>query len=91
MELHDEELRRRQYQVGFSRSAYVSKLSGRDLSRDPRCSGESLAVKEGGVGKSVTWMETVARDIVAPDLEACDEGFAEKLRDLFQWIADGGV
>ena len=53
--------------------------------------GKASRSKKAGWFKSVTWLETVARDIVAPDLEVCDEGFAEKLRDLFQWIADGEV
>jgi predicted ATPase len=53
--------------------------------------GKASRSKKAGWFKSVTWMEAVARDIVAPDLESCDDGFAEKLRDLFQWIADGGV
>jgi predicted ATP-dependent endonuclease of OLD family len=53
--------------------------------------GKASCSKKAGWFKSVTWMEAVARDIVAPDLEACDEGFAERLRDLFRWIADGGV
>jgi putative ATP-dependent endonuclease of OLD family len=53
--------------------------------------GKASRPKKAGWFKSVTWMETVARDIVAPDLAGCEKGFAEKLRDLFQWIADGGV
>jgi hypothetical protein len=53
--------------------------------------GKSSRTKKAGWFKSVTWMEHVARDIVAPDLRACDDNFANAIYDLFQWMENGGA
>ena len=53
--------------------------------------GKASRTKKAGWYKSVTWMERVAREIIAPDLPACDEGFANAIDDLFAWMENGGV
>ena len=40
--------------------------------------------------KSVTRMETVAHDVVGPDLVNADEGFRAIVDNLFGWISGGG-
>lgn len=53
--------------------------------------GKASRTKKAGWYKSVTWMEQVARDIVAPDLAACDRTFADAIFDLFGWMENGGA
>jgi predicted ATPase len=50
--------------------------------------GKASRTKKSGWYKSVTWMEQVARDIVAPDLPKCDQAFATAIYDLFNWMAN---
>lgn len=51
--------------------------------------GKASRTKKSGWFKSVSWMEQVARDIVAPDLQNCDRGFANTIYDLFKWMEHG--
>ncbi|MBN8925664.1 MAG: ATP-dependent endonuclease [Rhodospirillales bacterium 69-11] len=37
--------------------------------------------------KTVSWMEDVAADIIGPHLIAADEGFQERVLDVFRWMA----
>lgn len=53
--------------------------------------GKASRTKKAGWFKSVTWMEAVARDIVGPNLDDCDPDFAASVKDLFEWLEDGGV
>ena len=53
--------------------------------------GKAARSKKAGWYKSVTWMEQVARDIVAPDLNGCDPAFAQIVYDLFTWMENGGA
>ncbi len=91
VELHDEELVDAHIRSASQGAHTLASCQAGISAKTRAVLGKASRSKKAGWFKSVTWMETVARDIVAPDLEACDEGFAEKLRDLFQWMADGGV
>lgn len=51
--------------------------------------GQASKRRRSGWFKSVTWMEDVARDIVGPDLERADQGFASLVGVLFAWAKDG--
>lgn len=50
--------------------------------------GVAARAKRAGWFKSVTWMEDVARDIVGPDLQHADPGFAELVESIFEWCAN---
>jgi putative ATP-dependent endonuclease of OLD family len=91
VELHGEELVNAN--IGsVSQGAYTLMSCRAHISAGNRAVlGRASRSKKTGWFKSVTWMETAAREIVGPDLEACDGAFAEKLRELFRWIADGGL
>ena len=52
--------------------------------------GKAARTKKAGWFKSVTWMEDVARDIVAPDLMNADAGFRELVERIFAWAGDAG-
>lgn len=47
--------------------------------------GESSRIRKAGWFKSITKMEGVARDILAPNLEASDQGFRDLVLNLFKW------
>jgi putative ATP-dependent endonuclease of OLD family len=51
--------------------------------------GKASRTKKAGWFKSVTWMEQVAREIVAPDLSECDQDFSKAVFDLFEWMENG--
>lgn len=51
--------------------------------------GRASRTKKAGWFKSVTWMEAVARDIVAPDLANADDGFRALVGRIFAWAGDG--
>lgn len=40
--------------------------------------------------KTITDMELVGREIVGPDLAACEAGFRAIITELFRWASDGG-
>jgi len=46
--------------------------------------------KKAGWFKSVTWMESAARDIVGPDLPDTDPKFRSLVEEIFEWASDGG-
>jgi hypothetical protein len=50
--------------------------------------GKASRAKKAGWFKSVTAMEHVARDIVAPDLPTADAGFASLVAEIFAWAAN---
>jgi putative ATP-dependent endonuclease of the OLD family len=52
--------------------------------------GEAARTRRAGWFKSVSWMESVARDIVGPDLDHADSDFAALIDGLFEWASDGG-
>lgn len=52
--------------------------------------GKAARTKKGGWFKSVTWMEDVARDIVAPDLMNADTGFRKLVERIFAWAGHAG-
>lgn len=52
--------------------------------------GKAARVRKAGWFKSISWMEYVAREIVAPDLCLCDPGFRDLVGQVFKW-ADHGV
>jgi hypothetical protein len=63
-----------------------------DLSVETRIVLAAAArTKKAGWFKSVSWMEQVASEIVAPDLagEGVDEGFAAIIAALFAWADNG--
>ncbi|WP_425258147.1 ATP-dependent nuclease [Rubrivivax sp. RP6-9] len=47
--------------------------------------GESSRIRKAGWFKSIDKMEGVARDILGPNLDACDPGFVGPVRSLFTW------
>jgi len=51
--------------------------------------GLASKAKHTGWYKSITDMEAVARDIVAPDLEHCAAPFRLTIAGVFKWISDG--
>lgn len=52
--------------------------------------GQAARIRRAGWFKSISWMEDVARTIVAPDLHLCDPGFRALVDQVFEW-ADHGV
>jgi putative ATP-dependent endonuclease of OLD family len=52
--------------------------------------GRASRTRKAGWYKSVTWMEQVAREIVAPDLPNCDPEFARIIYEIFAWMENGG-
>lgn len=52
--------------------------------------GKASRTKKAGWFKSVTWMESVACDIVGPDLEHADADFRALIEDIFKWTSNGG-
>ena len=53
--------------------------------------GRASRTRKAGWFKSVSAMEQVGRDIVAPDLAGCDPAFARMIDDLFTWMENGGA
>ncbi|PJK11890.1 ATP-dependent endonuclease [Lysobacteraceae bacterium NML95-0200] len=51
--------------------------------------GKAARRKKAGWFKSISWMEGVARTIVAPDLDLCDQDFRALMDQVFKWAADG--
>lgn len=51
--------------------------------------GQAARIRKAGWFKSISWMEEVARTIVAPDLHLCDQGFRALMDQIFGWAADG--
>jgi putative ATP-dependent endonuclease of OLD family len=51
--------------------------------------GKAARTRKAGWFKSVSWMEAVAREIVAPQLRAADAGFREVIDRAFDWMRRG--
>jgi predicted ATPase len=51
--------------------------------------GQAARIRKAGWFKSISWMEDVARTIVAPDLPQCDQGFRALMDQVFEWAANG--
>lgn len=51
--------------------------------------GQAARIRKAGWFKQISWMEDVARTIVAPDLDLCDQGFRALMDQVFAWAADG--
>ena len=51
--------------------------------------GQAARIRKAGWFKQISWMEEVARTIVAPDLKLCDQGFSALMDQVFGWAADG--
>lgn len=51
--------------------------------------GKAARIRKAGWFKSITWMEDVARNIVAPDLHLGDPGFRALMDQMFGWAAHG--
>ncbi|AFT70378.1 MULTISPECIES: ATP-dependent nuclease [Alloalcanivorax] len=49
--------------------------------------GKAARIRKAGWFKSISWMEEVARTIVAPDLTECDQGFRALMDQVFEWAA----
>lgn len=52
--------------------------------------GKAARFRKAGWFKSVTWMESAARDIIGPDLPDADEEFQAAVEEIFEWASDGG-
>lgn len=51
--------------------------------------GQAARIRKAGWFKSISWMEEVARTIVAPDLHLCDQGFRALMDQVFAWASHG--
>lgn len=51
--------------------------------------GRAARLRKAGWFKSISWMENVARTIVAPDLPQCDPGFKALVDKVSAWAAHG--
>lgn len=51
--------------------------------------GQAARIRKAGWFKQISWMEDVARTIVAPDLHLCDQGFRALMDQVFGWAAHG--
>ena len=51
--------------------------------------GQAARIRKAGWFKSISWMENVARTIVAPDLNLCDPGLSALMNQIFDWAAHG--
>lgn len=51
--------------------------------------GKASRIRKTGWFKSITWMEDVARTIVAPDLPVCDPGFNSLVNQVYEWADHG--
>ncbi|SDK27937.1 MULTISPECIES: ATP-dependent nuclease [Bradyrhizobium] len=52
----------------------------------------ATAAKSGaGWFKNIGAMETVARDVIGPDLTEADDEFSDKITAIFEWAADGNA
>lgn len=51
--------------------------------------GRAARIRKAGWFKSISWMEDVARTIVAPDLALCDPGFSALVNQIPGWAAHG--
>lgn len=51
--------------------------------------GQAAHIRKAGWFKSISWMEDVARTIVAPDLHLCDPGFRALMDQVFAWATHG--
>jgi len=51
--------------------------------------GQAARIRKAGWFKQISWMENVARTVVAPDLHLCDQGFRALMDQVFGWAADG--
>ncbi|WP_438307796.1 ATP-dependent nuclease [Burkholderia pseudomallei] len=49
--------------------------------------GQAARIRKAGWFKSISWMEDVAKNIVAPDLPQCDPGFNALVSQVFAWAA----
>lgn len=49
--------------------------------------GKAARIRKAGWFKSISWMEDVAKTIVAPDLLQCDPGFRTLVNQVFEWAA----
>lgn len=49
--------------------------------------GQAARIRKAGWFKSISWMEEVARTIVAPDLPHCDPGFNALVNQVSVWAA----
>ena len=52
--------------------------------------GKAARMKRAGWFKSITWMESVALDIIAPDLANAEKEFSQLVDALFNWSGNGG-
>lgn len=50
--------------------------------------GQAARIRKAGWFKSISWMEDVARTIVAPDLPHSDQGFRALIDQVFGWAAN---
>jgi putative ATP-dependent endonuclease of OLD family len=50
--------------------------------------GKAARTRKAGWFKSVTWMEQVATEIVAPNLQSAENGFRERVEAIFAWMDD---
>jgi putative ATP-dependent endonuclease of the OLD family len=65
-------------------------LLGGDLERDTRMIlGLAARTRKAGWFKSVSWMETATREIIAPAFAACHQDFRAIVSGLFGWAGRG--
>lgn len=91
VDLHGEELIDAHIRTASNGAHTLASCQAEVTDKSCEVLGKASRTKKAGWFKSVTWMEAVARDIVGPDLDDCDPDFAASVRDLFEWLEDGGV
>jgi putative ATP-dependent endonuclease of the OLD family len=70
-------------------AVYTEILNG-ELSMETRTIlGKAARTRKSGWFKSISWMEELARWIVASDLAAADAGFRDIIRRVFEWASHG--
>lgn len=75
----------------FSLDGVQKEIVAKALSEKARAYlGKASRTGKNGWFKSITRMETLARDIVAPNLHLAEPGFRDLIEQSFAWIEDGG-
>lgn len=59
--------------------------AGKSEIEDLRVLGKASRTRKAGWYKSVTWMEDIGREIVAPELVSSDPDFRSRVDEVFEW------
>ena len=59
--------------------------TGKNETKNRRLLGKASRSKKAGWYKTVTWMEAIGREIVAPELASSDPCFRSRVNEIFEW------